>query len=92
MKMSQLFIVTDVFNITGRGCVVGGRIQEGVFRIGDPIKILRNGVVEGKTTITGIEMINYSSRSIPRDDNIGFLLRGINKEDILAGDIIMAGD
>jgi len=90
--MSQLFIVTDVFNITGRGCVVNGRIQEGVFRIGDPIKILRNGVVEGKTTIAGIEMINYSSRSIPRDDNIGFLLKGFNKEDILADDIIMADD
>jgi len=90
--MSQLFIVTDIFNITGRGCIVSGRIQEGEFRIGDPIKILRNGVIEGKTTIAGIEMINYSNKSIPRDDTIGFLLKGLNKEDILAGDIIMADD
>lgn len=90
--MSQIFNVTGAFNITGRGCVVNGVIQEGVFRIGDPVKILRNGVVVCKTVIAGIEMINYSNKCIPRDDNIGFLLKDINKQDVLAGDIIEADE
>lgn len=90
--MSQRFNVTGVFNISIRGCVVHGEIQEGRFRIGDPIKILRDGVVVGRTTIAGIEMINYLNKSISGEDNIGLMLKGINKQDVLVGDIIMADD
>lgn len=55
--MSRLFNVTDVFHITGRGCVVHVGIQEGIFHFGDTIKILRNSVVVGAKKIAGIEII-----------------------------------
>lgn len=90
--MNQRFYITGAFHITGRGCVVHGEIQEGIFHLGDPIMILRNGMVVGKTTIVGIEMINYSNKSISRKDNVGLLLKGVNKQDVLAGDIITNDD
>lgn len=90
--MTQIFNVTGVFNITGRGCVAHGEIQEGIFHINDPIKILRNGVIVEQTTIAGIEMINFSSSNISRKDNVGLLLKGVSKADVLAGDIIVDDD
>lgn len=90
--MDQKFNVIDVFNITGRGCVAAGEIEEGVFHLGDPIKVLRNGVVVAKTSIAGIEMINYSNKNIKRKDTAGLLLKGFTKQDVLAGDILVADD
>jgi len=71
--MNQLFNVTGVFHITGRGCVVHGEIQEGKFHFNDPVKILRNDVSVGKTTVVGIETINFSNSNILRKDNIGII-------------------
>lgn len=81
--------VSDTFNITGRGCVVCGSIKQGIFRIRDRVKILRSNEIIAYTDIVGIEMINYGSNQIHRTDNIGLLLQGISKDDILKDDYIV---
>jgi elongation factor Tu len=80
--------VEDVFSISGRGTVATGRIDRGVVKVGDEIEIL--GIREGKTkaVVTGVEMFNKSMDMAQAGDNVGLLLRGVNKDDIERGQTI----
>ena len=84
-----LMPVEDVFSITGRGTVATGRIETGVINVGDEVEIM--GMQEGKktSTITGVEMFRKLLDRGEAGDNVGLLLRGIDKEGIKRG-MVMA--
>ncbi len=81
--------VEDVFSITGRGTVATGRVERGQVKVGDEIEIL--GLVEKptKTTITGVEMFRKLLDYAEAGDNIGALLRGVQREDIQRGQVLI---
>lgn len=82
-----LMAVEDVFSITGRGTVATGRIERGIIKIGDTIEIV--GIEETKTTtITGLEMFQKTLDEGIAGDNIGILLRGVQKQDIQRGMVL----
>jgi elongation factor Tu len=83
-----LMPVEDVFSITGRGTVATGRIERGVINSGDPVDILGMGAENLKSTITGVEMFRKILDRGEAGDNVGLLLRGIDKEDIRRGMVI----
>ncbi|WP_025762907.1 elongation factor Tu [Dyadobacter tibetensis] len=83
-----LMPVEDVFSITGRGTVATGRIERGVINSGDPVDILGMGAENLKSTVTGVEMFRKILDRGEAGDNVGLLLRGINKEDIRRGMVI----
>ncbi|MBL4588032.1 elongation factor Tu [Candidatus Babeliales bacterium] len=84
-----LMPVEDVFSISGRGTVATGRVERGVLKLGQEVEIvgLKDTV---KTTATGIEMFNKEMKECQPGDNIGLLIRGIKKEDIERGQVIVA--
>lgn len=82
-----LMAVEDVFSITGRGTVATGRIERGIVKVGDTIEIV--GITATKsTTITGLEMFQKTLEEGIAGDNIGILLRGIQKKDIERGMVL----
>ena len=82
-----LMAVEDVFSITGRGTVATGRIERGKVKVGETVEIV--GVRETRsTTVTGVEMFQKSLDEGLAGDNVGLLLRGIQKEDIERGMVI----
>jgi elongation factor Tu len=82
-----LMAVEDVFSITGRGTVATGRIERGVLKIGDTIEIV--GLKDTKTTtVTGIEMFQKTLEEGLAGDNVGILIRGIQKDDIERGMVL----
>ncbi len=83
-----LMPVEDVFSITGRGTVATGRIERGVINSGDPVDIIGMGAEDMKSTITGVEMFRKILDRGEAGDNVGLLLRGIEKADIKRGMII----
>ncbi|KAA6441805.1 elongation factor Tu [Dyadobacter flavalbus] len=83
-----LMPVEDVFSITGRGTVATGRIERGVINSGDAVDILGMGAEGLKSTVTGVEMFRKILDRGEAGDNVGLLLRGINKEDIRRGMVI----
>jgi elongation factor Tu len=84
-----LMPVEDVFSITGRGTVGTGRVERGKVKIGD--KVERVGVRETKeTVVTGVEMFRKTLDYAEAGDNVGLLLRGVNKEDLERGMVISA--
>ncbi|UYZ62869.1 elongation factor Tu [Hymenobacter weizhouensis] len=84
-----LMPVEDVFSITGRGTVATGRIERGVINSGDPVDILGMGAKQGlKSTVTGVEMFRKILDRGEAGDNVGLLLRGIEKDDIRRGMVI----
>ncbi len=84
-----LMAVEDVFSIKGRGTVVTGRIERGVIKVGDEVDIL--GVREPqKTTVTGVEMFRKLLDQGQAGDNVGCLLRGIDKEQVERGQVLCA--
>ena len=84
-----LMPVEDVFTITGRGTVATGRIEKGVANVGDPVSIIGMGAVEGlSSTVTGVEMFRKLLDRGEAGDNVGLLLRGIEKSDIKRGMVI----
>ncbi|OEK03532.1 translation elongation factor Tu [Roseivirga sp. 4D4] len=83
-----LMPVEDVFSITGRGTVATGRIERGVINSGDPVDIIGMGAEDMKSTITGVEMFRKILDRGEAGDNVGLLLRGIEKTDIKRGMII----
>jgi elongation factor Tu len=84
---SFLMAVEDVFSITGRGTVATGRIERGQVKVGDTIEIV--GLRETRnTTITGLEMFQKSLDEAIAGDNVGILLRGIQKVDIERGMVL----
>jgi elongation factor Tu len=83
-----LMPVEDVFTITGRGTVVTGRIERGIVKVGDPIEIVGFGETK-KTTCTGVEMFRKLLDEGQAGDNVGLLLRGINREDVERGMVLI---
>ncbi|MBS1487869.1 MAG: elongation factor Tu [Bacteroidetes bacterium] len=83
-----LMPVEDVFSITGRGTVATGRIERGVIKTGDPVQILGMGAENLTSTITGVEMFRKILDRGEAGDNVGLLLRGIEKEQITRGMVI----
>ena len=83
-----LMPVEDVFSITGRGTVATGRIERGVINSGDPVDIIGMGAADLKSTVTGVEMFRKILDRGEAGDNVGLLLRGIEKVDIKRGMII----
>ena len=84
-----LMPVEDVFSITGRGTVATGRIETGVANTGDPVEIIGMGADKLTSTITGVEMFRKILDRGEAGDNVGLLLRGIAKEDIKRGMVII---
>ena len=83
-----LMPVEDVFSITGRGTVATGRIERGVIKTGDPVQILGMGAENLTSTITGVEMFRKILDRGEAGDNVGLLLRGLEKTDICRGMVI----
>ncbi|MCH1431976.1 MAG: elongation factor Tu [Flavobacteriaceae bacterium] len=83
-----LMPVEDVFSITGRGTVATGRIETGVANTSDEIDIIGMGAEKMKSTITGVEMFRKILDRGEAGDNVGILLRGIEKTDIKRGMVI----
>ncbi|MGE3073657.1 MAG: elongation factor Tu [Dehalococcoidia bacterium] len=82
-----LMPVEDVFGIKGRGTVVTGRVERGVVKVGEEIEII--GIVETrKTTVTGVEMFKKLLDEGQAGDNVGCLLRGIEREDVQRGQVL----
>ena len=82
-----LMSVEDVFSITGRGTVATGRIERGVVKVGEEIEIVGMGDTQ-KTTVTGVEMFRKQLDQGMAGDNVGILLRGIDKDAIERGQVI----
>jgi len=83
-----LMPVEDVFSITGRGTVATGRIETGVSNTGDEVDIIGMGAEKMKSTVTGVEMFRKILDRGEAGDNVGILLRGIEKTDIKRGMVI----
>lgn len=84
-----LMPVEDVFTITGRGTVATGRIETGIINVGDEVEILGMQEEKLKSTCTGVEMFRKLLDKGEAGDNVGILLRGIDKKDIRRG-MVMA--
>lgn len=83
-----LMPVEDVFSITGRGTVATGRIETGVINSGDPVEIIGLGAEKLKSVVTGVEMFRKILDRGEAGDNVGLLLRGIDKDQISRGMVI----
>jgi elongation factor Tu len=82
-----LMAIEDVFSITGRGTVATGRIERGTVNVGDTVELV--GLAETKTTtVTGLEMFQKTLDKGMAGDNIGVLLRGVQKADVLRGMVL----
>ena len=83
-----LMPVEDVFTITGRGTVVTGRIEQGVIKVGDKVEIVGIADETRETTCTGVEMFRKLMDQGEAGDNVGLLLRGIDRTDVERGMVI----
>ncbi|MCD6156064.1 MAG: elongation factor Tu [Candidatus Atribacteria bacterium] len=83
-----LMPIEDVFSITGRGTVVTGRVERGVLRLGDQVEIVGLSHEIKKTVVTGIEMFRKVLDEAQAGDNIGVLLRGIEKNEVERGQVL----
>ncbi len=84
-----LMPVEDVFTITGRGTVATGRIETGIANTGDPVEIIGMGAEKLTSTVTGVEMFRKILDRGEAGDNVGLLLRGVDKSDIRRGMVIV---
>ena len=84
-----LMPIEDIFTITGRGTVVTGRIERGVVHMGDAVQIVGIKPTQD-TTVTGIEMFNKTLNEGMAGDNAGILLRGVEKKDVVRGQVLAA--
>ena len=89
-KADQPFLmpVEDVFTITGRGTVATGRVESGVLHINEPVEIVGIKEESMNTVVTGIEMFRKMLDEAQAGDNIGALLRGVNRSDIERGQVL----
>jgi len=83
-----LMPIEDVFSITGRGTVATGRIETGVIHTSDPVDIIGMGAEKLKSVVTGVEMFRKILDEGEAGDNVGLLLRGIDKDEIRRGMVI----
>jgi elongation factor Tu len=82
-----LIAVEDVFSITGRGTVATGRVERGIIQVGDSIELV--GLVDTKlTTVTGLEIFQKTLEESVAGDNVGILLRGVQKADVQRGIVL----
>ncbi|MBR4255941.1 MAG: elongation factor Tu, partial [Clostridia bacterium] len=86
--MPFLMPVEDVFSITGRGTVATGRVERGTVKMGDTVEIVGLSEEKRTTVITGVEMFRKLLDSAQAGDNIGLLLRGIQKKEVERGQVI----
>ncbi len=89
-KADQPFLmpVEDVFTITGRGTVATGRVERGVAKVGEEVEIVGLKDEKGKSTITGLEMFRKTLDFAEAGDNVGVLLRGIQRNEIERGQVL----
>lgn len=80
--------VEDVFSISGRGTVATGRIERGIVKVGEEIEIVGMKKEIGKTVVTGVEMFRKELDQGQAGDNVGLLLRGVDKEGIERGQVL----
>jgi elongation factor Tu len=85
-----LMSIEDVFSITGRGTVVTGRVERGTLKLGDTVEIVGLSHEIKKTVVTGIEMFRKILDEAQAGDNIGVLLRGIEKKEVERGQVLAA--
>jgi len=83
-----LMPVEDVFSITGRGTVATGRVERGILKVQDEIEIVGLSEEPGKSVCTGVEMFRKMLDEAQAGDNIGALLRGVQREDIERGQVL----
>jgi len=83
-----LMSIEDVFSIKGRGTVVTGRIERGKIVVGTEVEIVGLAEETRKTTVTGVEMFNKILEDAQAGDNVGALLRGVEKEDVERGQVL----
>ncbi|MDT3358921.1 Elongation factor Tu [bioreactor metagenome] len=82
-----LMPIEDIFSISGRGTVVTGRIERGIIKVNDPASIV--GIKETRdTVVTGVEMFNKLLDEGQAGDNVGLLLRGVDKKDVVRGQVL----
>ena len=84
-----LMPVEDVFTITGRGTVVTGRVERGVVNVNEEVEIVGIRPETTKTTVTGVEMFRKLLDQGQAGDNVGLLLRGVKREDVERGQVIV---
>ncbi len=85
-----LMAVEDVFSISGRGTVATGRIERGQIKVGDEVEVVGFDNKIGKTVVTGIEMFRKILDEGQAGDNVGLLLRGVDKKDLKRGMVLAA--
>jgi len=85
-----LLPIEDVFSIKGRGTVGTGRIERGKVSVGDAVEIVGLSDEVTKTTCTGVEMFNKTLNDGQAGDNVGILLRGVEKKDLVRGQVVAA--
>jgi len=83
-----LMPVEDVFSIKGRGTVATGRIERGIVKVGEEVEILGLEAASKKSVVTGVEMFRKTLDEGQAGDNVGILLRGIEKDDIQRGQVL----
>ena len=83
-----LMPVEDVFSITGRGTVATGRIETGVIKVGDEVQLIGLGAEGKKSVVTGVEMFRKLLDQGEAGDNVGLLLRGIDKDEVKRGMVL----
>ena len=84
-----LMPIEDVFTITGRGTVVTGRVERGVVNVNEEVEIVGIKEKSTKTTVTGVEMFRKLLDSGQAGDNVGLLVRGIKREDVERGQVVV---
>src|SRR3954462_3155127 len=80
--------VEDVFSITGRGTVATGRITSGTVSVGEQVLISRAGQPLVQVEVAGVELFRKNVRTAKSGDNVGLLLRGVEREQVLKGDVV----
>ncbi len=85
-----LMAIEDVFSISGRGTVATGRIERGIVKVGEEVEIVGITKDVGKTVVTGVEMFRKELDQGQAGDNVGLLLRGVDKEGIERGQVLAA--
>ena len=83
-----LMPIEDIFSITGRGTVVTGRIETGTIHVNDPVELVGFGDAPRSTTVTGVEMFRKLLDQGEAGDNVGLLLRGIDKKEVKRGEVV----
>ncbi|MGX5653496.1 elongation factor Tu [Geodermatophilus nigrescens] len=84
-----LMPVEDVFTITGRGTVVTGRVERGIVKVSETVEIVGIRPTSTQTTVTGVEMFRKLLDQGQAGDNVGLLLRGIKREDVERGQVVV---